>query len=283
MKLCEFNPFIRYAQIIHCNGHFKRVCVFDCRIFYVISGEISVCINGEVLDLKKNSLFYCCSGSVYLLSVTSDCSLAILNFDLSQHRCSHTEPYSPQAIFDFEDKSVKNAEIITDIESLKYLNGYFATDGLSYYPYICKIIDEYRYKAKLFREKSGAILKEMLINICRTINGEIIKNSFVVNIISYIHNHIDEPLSNKNIGEKFGYHPYYLSKLFLKYTGKTMHEYVIDVKIDTAMYYLRDTDKTINQIAEETGFITPSHFTNCFRKNLGISPSHYRQNNRFSV
>ena len=47
-------------------------------------------------------------------------------------------------------------------------------------------------------------------------------------------------------------------------------------KIDEAKKLLRDTDQTMEQIAEHIGFGSAVHFSRTFRKKLGISPSEYR-------
>lgn len=50
-------------------------------------------------------------------------------------------------------------------------------------------------------------------------------------------------------------------------------------RIARAKLLLRNSDKTVAEIAKSTGFCTPSHLSNTFRDSTGETPRHYRSNN----
>jgi len=78
------------------------------------------------------------------------------------------------------------------------------------------------------------------------------------------------------LGNLVGYHPYHLNRLMLMYTGTTLHQYLLNYRIECAKKYLANTDLSISQIAAECGFATVSHFSNTFKEKAGISPLQYR-------
>ncbi len=61
--------------------------------------------------------------------------------------------------------------------------------------------------------------------------------------------------------------------LFNKYTGKTLSEYLIMLRMEKARALLANTDLPINLVAENTGYMNQSAFTRRFHAYHGISPS----------
>jgi AraC-like DNA-binding protein len=68
----------------------------------------------------------------------------------------------------------------------------------------------------------------------------------------------------------------YLSDLLKSETGKNAQEHIHFYLLDKAKTLLRNTNKTVNEIAFELGFEYPQNFSKLFKKKLGISPSDYR-------
>lgn len=57
-------------------------------------------------------------------------------------------------------------------------------------------------------------------------------------------------------------------------------EYIDQVKVEKAKYYLQETDLFIQQIAEKLGFNSSSYFTAFFKKYVSLSPQEYRNQQR---
>ena len=58
--------------------------------------------------------------------------------------------------------------------------------------------------------------------------------------------------------------------------GITLRQYIISYRFKAAKKLLALTDKTIAEIAEETGFTDASYFTKSFRAAFKITPKEYR-------
>lgn len=86
----------------------------------------------------------------------------------------------------------------------------------------------------------------------------------------------DSQLSMDLIGQKVHMSPYYLSKLFKAERGISVPSYIARVRIDEAKKQLRETNKSIVKIAEETGFMSSTVFIRNFRKAEGVTPGVYR-------
>lgn len=72
--------------------------------------------------------------------------------------------------------------------------------------------------------------------------------------------------------------PKHLSHTIKGLTGKTAKELIQDRLILEAKRLLFHTDLTIKEIAYRIGFEEPLHFSSFFKKQVGSSPSQYRQN-----
>ena len=59
--------------------------------------------------------------------------------------------------------------------------------------------------------------------------------------------------------------------------GQTPYEYLMDYRLEMAKKLLRQTGKSVLDIANETGFSGSAYFGKLFRKNLGMTPVEYRK------
>lgn len=65
--------------------------------------------------------------------------------------------------------------------------------------------------------------------------------------------------------------------LFVKYTGKTLSQYLLMLRMEKARALLVNTDMPINIVSEHTGYTDQSAFTRRFQSYHGISPSEYKK------
>lgn len=72
--------------------------------------------------------------------------------------------------------------------------------------------------------------------------------------------------------------PDYLTKLFKKETGMSLSEYIIAKRIALAKQLLAETDLSIVEISQRTGFSYSSYFVRIFKKKTGMTPQQYREN-----
>ena len=67
------------------------------------------------------------------------------------------------------------------------------------------------------------------------------------------------------------------NRLFKRATGLPPSQYHIRLRLDTARRLLRETDRSVIEVANAVGYSNPSHFAQLFRKDTGITPSDYRR------
>lgn len=79
-----------------------------------------------------------------------------------------------------------------------------------------------------------------------------------------------------DIAHAFGYSEATLRRK-LADCNTTFSDIVINVRMEYGLTLLQTTDKPISQIALDSGFATPSHFSDVFRQRFNIQPKHIRQ------
>jgi AraC-like DNA-binding protein len=67
-----------------------------------------------------------------------------------------------------------------------------------------------------------------------------------------------------------------MCRFFRRATGRTMTDYVNDYRISVAAQLLKDSDKSILEIAFEVGFGNYSHFNRQFQRSKGKTPRNFR-------
>jgi len=92
---------------------------------------------------------------------------------------------------------------------------------------------------------------------------------------NYIQKNLKKHMSLHNIATVSGYSPWYISKLFKEYIGKTIFDYIRSIRLSNAAISLRDNDTAVIDVALEFIFNTHEGFTRAFSKEFGITPKKY--------
>jgi AraC family transcriptional regulator len=77
-----------------------------------------------------------------------------------------------------------------------------------------------------------------------------------------------------------GVHPVTLARAFRRSFGCTVGEYLRRLRIERAAERLASGTQPLAEIALAAGFADQSHFSNVFRRRVGMSPSVYRREAR---
>ena len=99
----------------------------------------------------------------------------------------------------------------------------------------------------------------------------------VLKVQEYIDAHYREEVRLADLADLVGMTPTAFSRFFKLRTGRTLSEYIIDVRIGHAARALVDTAKTIAEICYECGFNNISNFNRIFKRKKGCSPKVFRE------
>lgn len=88
-------------------------------------------------------------------------------------------------------------------------------------------------------------------------------------------NYQDSGLNVEKIAEKVYLDASYIRRVFSRYRGQTVVDYLTDYRMEKAKELLEKGELPISQIAEQVGYLDPGYFTKCFKKRYGVTPSNY--------
>lgn len=98
------------------------------------------------------------------------------------------------------------------------------------------------------------------------------------NAIKYINAHFTDAITVNDVAIATNVSKVYLQKLFKNKYNKTVHEVIIDKRLDQAKYMLEHSNLNISDIAKRCGFSSSEHLRSTFKKLVGTSPQAYRNN-----
>jgi AraC-like DNA-binding protein len=94
-------------------------------------------------------------------------------------------------------------------------------------------------------------------------------------VIFILRENLSEPPSLVEIGRRVGCSHFYLSRLFTRETGKTIFQYLRQLRMDRAAELLKEGRLNVTQVSLEVGYTSPSHFSMAFHETFGCCPGLY--------
>jgi YesN/AraC family two-component response regulator len=99
-------------------------------------------------------------------------------------------------------------------------------------------------------------------------------------VFAYIEAHYHESISLIDVATAVGYSSAYLTDFVKRQTGITINRWIIKRRLAAAESLLKETNNSIEQIAEEIGYLNPGHFFRQFRQYVGTTPKVWRKTHR---
>ena len=95
-------------------------------------------------------------------------------------------------------------------------------------------------------------------------------------IEDYVRAHLAESMSIETLAELAELSPFHFSRVFKQATGMTPLQFVIRERMLQAQQLIRETCRSLIEIALEVGYTSPSHFAQVFRRTVGMVPTQFR-------
>lgn len=97
-------------------------------------------------------------------------------------------------------------------------------------------------------------------------------------IIQYIHDNIDSPVTVEELSQRCGFCKNHFCNLFKKYTDVTPKQFIINAKLKKSVFLLLNSSLSIEEIADKLSFFSQSYYISCFKKHYNITPAQFRKN-----
>lgn len=104
-----------------------------------------------------------------------------------------------------------------------------------------------------------------------------ITNPRVLQALNIMEQHIEDPLSCKQLAMTVEMSTRQLERLFQQYFNSTPSQYYLRMRLEQARDLLRRTSRPIMDIIMSCGFVSMSHFIKCYRERYHCTPTQERQ------
>jgi AraC-like DNA-binding protein len=101
--------------------------------------------------------------------------------------------------------------------------------------------------------------------------------SLAEKVTAYISEHFAEKITVSRLASLAGLSDYHFIRIFKRQTGFTPHEYILNTRMNTARYLLKNSTLSMKDICFSTGFSCESVFCSAFKRTEGITPAQYRE------
>lgn len=93
----------------------------------------------------------------------------------------------------------------------------------------------------------------------------------------YIKSNINEPLTLADVADNFSLSKQYIMRSFKKYYNTSVTHMINEEKLQRSLILLRDTDMTVDEIANSLSFSQSSYFCRLFKRAFSLTPTEYRR------
>ena len=97
----------------------------------------------------------------------------------------------------------------------------------------------------------------------------------VEQVIYLLNQNLAEPPSLEELGRRIGCSHFYLSRIFSSHTGRTITQYLRQLRMEKAAELLRSGEHNVTETALEVGYSSLSHFSQAFHETFGCCPGLY--------
>jgi len=244
-KNYAFGPSVRENFVLH----------------FIVDGKGKFTINGKTTDLK--------AGDIFILPKNQ----------LTYYQADKDTPWS----YIWVGFSGSKADLILNKTSL--LSDYCCHSNLD-----SKILDQ-MFKITQFRDAKMSDITELrlMAELYKLFSylieefpnpssndSNVQVESYVKQALKIIHNQYDTPLRVGDIAQKLNLNRSYFYKIFKEYTGYSIKDYILKIKMEKSADLLLNPEFSIFEVSNSVGFSDSLAFSKSFKKYFKLSPSDYR-------
>ncbi len=268
-KLIDIRPHTRFA-------HFPAHSHDYVEIVYMCSGTTTHIINGRQIVLREGELLFLCQGAVQEILPAGINDIGV-NFIVRPNFFD-----TVLAMMGEEDTPLRRF-VVDCLKNSRDNKGYLHFEVSDVLPVqnlvenlIWTLINETPNKRNINQTAMGLLFLLLINHTDRLFCGE--SEDITVRILEYI----EDNYKNGSLGELsklLHYDISTLSREIKNKTGKKYTELVQEKRLSQACFLLKNTDMTVKEISEKTGYENVSFFYRIFKEQHGVSPKKYRKSN----
>lgn len=230
----------------------------DLRIIYVIEGELNVEYWGKQNSLIGESFLIVNPGEVYSIHCKKDTLYCEIEIEY-RWLCNITG--NRNLVFKYISSKEEN---LTEVTLLNQLIEW----------HVCQNEKSNLYGGSILYKLLDIFIKKYTVADYQWMDQ---KKNRIQPIKAFLYTHYQESITLSELAESVHFSDAYLSRYFKQETGITFRQYLNKIRVEQAAMELKNTEKSVTQIALDCGFSTPSAFNRKFREFFEMTPATYRK------
>lgn len=264
------NVFFTYSTSVGTNKDFYLHCHNYYEVYYFIDGDADYMVENRRYHLTPHSLLLLSPNVFHGIKINS------------------TKPYQRFALHFYpEILSMERRHLLLSVfpSMGKYTGNGIFYEGCELYrifSFLQSLVEcssmEVNLQKSIFPIYMEALLTQiMVMSFSKTAaSADYNCSKNITEIITYLNNHLTEPIHLDKISEHFFISKHHLNKVFRKATGTTIYDYLLYKRVIYAQQLII-VGQTASEAAMDAGFKDYSTFYRSYKKFLGHSPAKDRE------
>lgn len=124
------------------------------------------------------------------------------------------------------------------------------------------------------------LLYDLCAHLTKRLDDDLHEPAWLPQVDAIVRERFREPLDLTAMSSDVGIHATHLCRTFRRFRGRTLSEAMLGVRVQYICQALVESDKSIAEIASESGFTDQSHMTRMFKRLTGYAPGEHRRRER---
>lgn len=248
--------------------------------------ELVIVLDGSAFQIVENDAYPITKGDVFVLDkYTSHSYTDAENFKI----CNVM--FRPEALFEHLPHIRQNA----GFQALFILEPYYAKHHQfcsrfrlkpEDFSFIQKLLAEMIHEHTQKLECWQTLLYGKFIQLCTILSrlyqdseqnhaDDVIK---LATAVAYIEKNFCTDISLSDLAQMTGYSERQFHRLFKSAFSVPPSQYITNLRLQKAQLLLKNSNQTIGELSWECGYTDQNYFSRVFKKNIGLTPTEYKQN-----
>lgn len=274
-KLYKIDEHFELVQKDHAHDYIQ--------IWYVVKGKFTHCMNHHRYPMVAGNLFVIPPYTVHRVELGSG-SVEIIGCeflpDFIMSRYEQHSFYINQVDYAYLE------QFLTSVDKVPLKMALSGSMNHRAHQILEEMLEEYQeqksycqlmLKGNLLR-LLALVVRQFRNNEVKELGDKLDKYRPMINAaIDYIHKHFTGEIRLEHMCKITMLSKTYFCDLFKYFTGKTLTDYVIELRLQHSMEMLLQPERTVTEVCYKAGFKDLAYFSRIFKKHTGMSPSSYKK------
>ncbi|WP_146762235.1 helix-turn-helix transcriptional regulator [Paenibacillus contaminans] len=283
MHMTDIEPHVRFINLFkfYPGQTYGPRMIYDHQFLYIFDGTGDIEIDGTAYRAAPGDLFF--YGPKVVHRIASDSknpfTLSGIHFDFISGFQHMNFPIGPLNLPFFDSSLVKTGKVsFVDFDGfLPHIN---VLPEARIGQYLREIVGEFRNGLLYNQTYLNGLFTAWLMLVARITKSRDaslpLRNGLVQEILEYIQTRYNEPITYERLGSEFHFNPIYLNKLIQLHTGTSLHQHIINLRIQKSLDLLLTSSMTVKEISSHIGYDNVAYFTRLFKKKTKYTPQQIR-------